>query len=233
MGIHFALLDHDTNTDRALLADVCEMVSDVGTRLFGLPPPYGHGVEVTMRLAAHALDVAPGETLMTLEHVPTVDGAEGFHEDEGGVPTATIYPSLLEHIEDLAGVVPHEAFEEAADPTCMATEIGVRGTERRREVCDAVEAETWEYTCRSGRKLRCTNWVLPPWFSGGAGPHGLKLDHMGTCTTEGELREGGYIDVMGLSGWRSIVNGEKRPYRARLDAHKLTRKHRREKASAR
>jgi hypothetical protein len=220
-----ALADVDTGTDHALLVDIAEMLTVVSQRDFARAAPNGWGVGAIVRVPPSLADVQPGEILITLERQPNAPGALGDHDVRiDGRPAGHVFPSLESDLADLPVTIAHELFELLVDPTCVLSAVGDDGVVRALETGDPVECDWFLYTCASGRQLRCTNWVLPAYFGGAAGP----LDHMGLCTHPGEIRPGGYqITFDQAHGWTEQTAGVKRAYRRALAAAGQTRASRR------
>ena len=224
--VPIVIVDKGTGTGRALLSDVCEMLTVVSQTLFARPAPFGWGIGASVRLANSETDIAPGEQVIALERVPNAPDALGDHDAPNGMPMSHVFPSLENSIDDLPVTIGHELFEMLVDAMCCLAAHGSDAVWRALEVGDAVETDTFVFTCASGRKLACTNWVLPAWFSGGA--PGQLFDHLGLCKQDGEVRPGGYISTWDAArGWTQETNGEKRDYRKRVAALGVTRADRR------
>lgn len=209
--VEMVLVDYDCGLEHELLVDIAEMCTVVSQRDFGRSSPNGWGLGATVRVAQSTTDIAPGEWVIGFFSHPTVADALGFHDvTASGQPMLHIFPKLETDPADIPVTVMHELIEALIDPTCLFSAVGTDGVVRALETGDPVESDWFEYVAASGRKLRCTNWVLPAWFGGIAGP----LDHMGLCTHPGELRAGGYQIVYDpAKGWTQQVAGEKRGYR--------------------
>ena len=215
------LVDQGCGLEHALLVDVAEMLTVVSQRDFGRPAPYGWGVGAVLRVAQSPTDIAPGEIVISLERQPNAPGALGDHDVlSTGAPRGHVFPLLESDPADLPVTIAHELFELLVDPTCVLSAVGDDGVIRALETGDPVECDWFLYTCASGRQLRCTNWVLPAYFGGAAGP----LDHMGLCTHPFEIRPGGYqITYDQAHGWSEQTAGVKRAYRRALAAAGHTR----------
>jgi hypothetical protein len=135
-----------------------------------------------------------GWTMRVVENDPsTPSGALGWHDvDAHGNPTATIDLGVIEHYGgtlyrgslSLSAVISHEVFEMIGDPACSTFEMDGAGTCWARELCDAVEADTIEYSY-----CDLSNWLLPAYFNAFApGPY----DRAELVTKPFEIRPGGY-----------------------------------------
>lgn len=219
-AVRMAIVDHDCSLDRALLADIAEMCSAVTCGEFARPAPYGWGVGAQVRLAAGPGDVGTDEWPVRLFSRPDVAGALGYHDaTPDGRPELRVFP-LIETPDDLPVTIFHEVVEALVDPSCALSAVGGDDIIRALEVADPVEADWFAFVCASGRRLRCSNWVLPSWFGGPVGP----LDHMGLLHHPGELRPGGYIPTFDpRHGWSQQVAGLKREYRRTVGAAGRTR----------
>jgi hypothetical protein len=216
--IPVALVDHDCGMDKALLADVAEMLTVVSQRDFGKAPPYGYGMGAVCRVAQSLSDIAPGEWVMGFWSHPDVPGALGYHDvAPNEMPIMHIFP-FLDDPANRGITESHELFEAISDPTCQRATIGNDGVIRCEEAGDPVEATSFDYTCQSGRVIRCSNWVTPAYFA--PSPDGsVPMDHLGLVTYPGEILDGGYQIVWTPGeGWTQQTAGEKRAYRKALAA---------------
>lgn len=222
--VPIALVDHDCGLDRALLVDMAEMLSVESQRDFAKPEPWGYGLGAVCRVAQSLSDVAPGEWVMAFWSHPDVPGALGYHDvGPNGMPALHIFP-FLDDPANCGITETHELYEALADANCQTSVVGPDGVIRAREPGDPVEAQSYAYTCASGRILRATNWVRPTWFM--PAPDGsVPYDFMGQLHSFGEIAPGGYAITFDTAtgSWAQTVNGEKRAYRKALDATRYSR----------
>ena len=174
--------------------------------------------------AAWGIPPVPVVLYKTSDHLPAVEcrlmlivddlgeaGMLGFHDDELGV----IYGQVLAQSDATSVTLSHECLEELVDPTCDKWTMlpdGRRST--AREVCDAVEADTYvEPVTIMGetRNIRLSNYLLPSWFQpGGSAP----FDRMGKLESGmPDCTPGGYLIIKDDLGNISSVFASKVPER--------------------
>jgi hypothetical protein len=124
-------------------------------------------------------------------------GDYGWHNVDGdGLPYAHVFadPSFTAGSDWTSGAdaisvsASHEALEMLADPA--ANEYSFNGARRMwaREVCDAVQANTYQIVAH-GVRVAVSNFVLPAFFNPWAdGPY----DHLGVLQEPFSLAKGGY-----------------------------------------
>jgi hypothetical protein len=124
-------------------------------------------------------------------------GDYGWHiVDDHGLPYAHVFtdPSIsagsdwISGTDAISATVSHEALEMLADPS--AAEYSFNGARLMwaREVCDAVQANTYRIAAR-GFRVPVSNFVLPTFFNPWAdGPY----DHLGVLREPFSLAKGGY-----------------------------------------
>jgi hypothetical protein len=127
-------------------------------------------------------------------------GDYGWHiVDAHGLPYAHVFadPSISARSDWLSGdasissSASHEVLEMLADPA--ANEYSFNGARLlwAREVCDAVQANTYRIVAR-GMRVTVSNFVLPAFFNPWAdGPY----DHLGVLDKPFSLAKGGYAIV--------------------------------------
>lgn len=141
--------------------------------------------------------------IMALVDDIEMEGALGFHDDALGV----IYGRVLvqgSH-DDTTVTLSHECLEELVDPTCDRWMPMPDGRSVALEVCDPVEADTYEVEVEvigEKRLVRLSNYVLPRWFDpaerGG-------FDRMGVLGRPFAMTEGGYLIVRDQRGNESNI----------------------------
>lgn len=175
----------------------------------------GDGVTDEVRVAASDDVPATDEILICLEpNAPTDEaGAIGYHA------LGVIHVFL--DIAAQAGVswqsvASHEVLENRADPRLHACVELDDGTIWDREVCDRVEADTYQI---DGVEL--SNFNTPECFEPTPGAN-EKYDWLGLSTKPNEVRPGGYAQQFTLDqGWTQV--GEMRAYRKALSDLGLSR----------
>jgi hypothetical protein len=130
-----------------------------------------------------------------------VGGALGFHTETSGLVYAeALPPAVRPPGEGIDGTTAsHEVVETFGDPSCNAYLPGPSGRRLARELADAVEADAYPIAVRIGpetRQVMVSNFVLPAWFSGGAGPY----DFLQRLKAPETMTAGGYFEYLDGSG---------------------------------
>ena len=131
----------------------------------------------------------------------TDPGALGFHLDDAGVPEAQVFPD--EDAKDgalFSVTLSHEILEILGDPLC-STLVSMADSPNRllQELCDPVEADADGYEING---VRVSNFVLPAYFRGDAGP----WDRRGLLSGPyPKLRPGGYQEYFDGENWKTIL----------------------------
>jgi hypothetical protein len=146
----------------------------------------------------------PARDVRIMAIVDDIDapGALGYHDDALGV----IYGRVLAQGPiDTATTLSHECLEELVDPTCDKWMPMPDGRSVALEVCDAVEADTYDVPTEimgETRSVRLSNFVLPKWFDpaerGG-------FDRMGILGRPFSMSDGGYLIVRDRAGNESNI----------------------------
>ncbi len=147
--------------------------------------------------------ITPDPSPLTMQNTLDVDGAAGYHDEARGlargfVATPPNAPILVGSNADSV-TASHEALEMFANP---ATNLNVDmpdGSSTWRELCDAVENDTYEID-----GVSVSNFLYPAWFDGEA-PAGTKLDHLGKLSKPFTMTSGGYMGVRTEPGTVSQV----------------------------
>jgi hypothetical protein len=111
-----------------------------------------------------------GDAILFLEKLMPTSDVDGYHEaNTAGIPYGVVQVDLAAALEEPWSVTfSHEALELIADPQSNLLVPGPEpGTGRRRvlfwyEVCDAVQAETYDID-----GIKVSNFVLPLYFTEG------------------------------------------------------------------
>jgi hypothetical protein len=217
MGLKFVLVNQSkliTPDELVAWAEACQTQAN---EHFARVTPLGYMIGASTRVATVQQPPTAEEISVLFTDVVAVDGALGFHEiGAGGKPDIVIYPTL-----DAQDGVPssttlsHEILETLGDAECTKAAQGDDGLFRALEVADAVEADSYKIG-----DVLVSNFALPPWFDGGAGPY----DYLGLCKTPYEVRPGGYISIWDpKKGWIEKTNGEKRSARRLIHEMGLSR----------
>lgn len=162
-----------------------------------------------------------------------VAGALGFHTETSGVQYAeALPPPVRPPGEAIDGTTTsHEVIETFGDPTCDAYVRGPSGRRLARELADAVESNAYPISVRIGPEMRevmVSNFVLPGWFTGGAGPYDFlkRLDAPEKMTAGGyfEYLDGGgnshqeFADARGRLSWLAKMTNPTSRVQARVRA---------------
>lgn len=222
------IVDHGSGVSEVEMLHVAHALAYQATNHFGLPAPAGYGTGASCRVATAGAPPKPDEWLLGLFLEPDQPGALGYHDrTDAGLPLMKIFPKL-----DAQDGVPwsttasHEVLETLADPELSLCAQAPDGKIWAREVCDAVENDSYSYA-----GVLLSNFVLPCYFE--PAKSAMKLDHMGLVKTPYEIRSGGYGQWWDPSkGWVEVDNFQKAPRAARLAssvAHHHSRRARRAK----
>lgn len=134
-------------------------------------PVYGgvYGV----RVASSATDVQPGELVFAiLDSLPDAPGAIAYHDVAGGdVPVAFLALSTCSTLDDVSTAISHELCETAGDASCNLWADDGTGHEWARELCDAVESNSYPIDLGDGQPpVNVSDFLLPSFFGAGASP---------------------------------------------------------------
>jgi hypothetical protein len=165
----------------------------------------------------------------TIKNVP--EGVLGFHtEDDGGRLWGIVAadPSLNSGAQVLTGdwsvssVLSHEVLEMFVDPNCNLWANNEKGRAYSYEVCDPVEAPTYDVD-----GVSVSNFVTPAWFDPLADKKGTQYDKLGLLKEPFSLLPGGYL-VYESAGKEHQLNGAEVPdWRLSAKANPMGRTHRR------
>jgi hypothetical protein len=123
-------------------------------------------------------------------------GVLGFHtEDQGGKLWGVVAakPELDSGAKPTSGdwsvssVLSHEVLEMYIDPNCNLWSNDGKGSAYSFEVCDPVEAPTYDIN-----GVSVSNFVTPSWFDPLAAPH-AQFDKLGHLTKPFSILKGGYV----------------------------------------
>jgi hypothetical protein len=123
-------------------------------------------------------------------------GVLGFHtEDQGGKLWGVVAakPELDSGAKPTSGdwsvssVLSHEVLEMYIDPNCNLWSNDGKGSAYSFEVCDPVEAPTYDIN-----GVSVSNFVTPSWFDPLAAPH-AQFDKLGHLSKPFSILKGGYV----------------------------------------
>jgi hypothetical protein len=138
------------------------------------------GGDYSVRAGKDGSDVQPGEIVFALlAALPDAPGAIAYHATDGsGVAVAydaiTLSDSLMGAGNSVSVAISHELCETAGDAGCNVWTDDGTGTEHARELCDAVEAQSYQLDATN---VWVSNFVLPAFFIPN---HAGKFDFMST-----------------------------------------------------
>ena len=156
--------------------------------------------------AAHGVAIVD-----TIQNQP--QGVLGFHtEDQGGKQWGVVAakPELDNGAKTTSGdwsvssVLSHEVLEMFVDPNCNLWANDGKGSAYSFEVCDPVEAPTYQV---SG--ISVANFITPSWFDPLAAPS-AQFDKLGHLTQAFSILQGGYV-VYESAGQQQQKFGEEFP----------------------
>lgn len=163
---------------------------------FARPAPHGWGLGCRgIRVEATGAAALHDEWVILLSD-STDEDALGYHDQEiGGKPFLVVLP-LLDAQDGVAWptTVSHEILEALADPNCSLSSVGSDGRIRALEVCDAVEADSYEID-----GVPVSDFILPAWLEPVEGA--IHFDYMGRCKAPGEIRPDGYCSFYEKGEW--------------------------------
>lgn len=153
----------------------------------------------------------PGEWVIELRRLPTMDGALGFHDQQlDGTPLLYVFPELCEQNGmSWTSCASHEILETLADPLLRRCVQASDGDIWALEVCDAVERDTYRID-----DVEVSDFCYPQWFEPPKNLRGCIFDHLNLCTRPYEIRIGGYGQTYDSVGriWRQL--GQMNMYRS-------------------
>ena len=135
-----------------------------------------YGGAVTVRVGAGPTDIGTGEyAYFFVPELPQAPGASAYHDDVNGRPVSycavTTCASLL-GVDGVSVDVSHELCEAQGDPGCNRLLDDEVGQVHADEKCDAVEMQSYSYTCKDGTVVQLSNFLLLSWgVPGAAGPY--------------------------------------------------------------
>jgi hypothetical protein len=122
-------------------------------------PVYGGTYE--LRVGANSTDIQDGEVVFAIvDDLPDAPGAIAYHSTNGGdVPTAFLALSTCGTLDDVSTAISHELVETAGDQSCDLWADDGRGYEWARELCDAVESNSYQVN-----GIAVSDFLLPGFF---------------------------------------------------------------------
>lgn len=165
---------------------------------------------------AHVEDVEVGSILITIEDKADVDGALGYHDEQGHeVQYGRIFcdpifdngGTALAGELSMSAVLSHEVLEAIVDPRCQLFAANLTsGVLYCYETADPVEENSYDVTV-SGQKVAVSDFVTPDWFDDlASGP----FDFLGVLKKPFSLAKGGYATISQAGALKQVF-GEHYP----------------------
>jgi hypothetical protein len=189
--------------------DAAKVIQALNIQNQDMVAAWGSGKQLTHLLAGDAASAPAGAVLAYFLYNADAAGMLGYHDtDPNGNPFIRVFVEtiLSNGGTSLAGSVSvsvcagHEADEEAADPSCLATATAPDGSVWALEVCDPVESSSYNVTLSDGSEVAVSNFVYPSFFENGGQP---PFDHLGIVSGPFTLVQGGYAIINGQPAFGS------------------------------
>jgi hypothetical protein len=120
-------------------------------------------------------DLQPGEMVFAIvDALPDAPGAIAYHDVQGNaVPVAYLALSTCNTLDDVSTAISHELCETDGDEDCNEWCDDGQGHEFARELCDAVESNSYPIDLGDGQPpIRVSDFLLPAFFEANApGPY--------------------------------------------------------------
>lgn len=189
-----------------------------------LSPVWGGNYAVRV---SDGTDLQPGEVAFSIvDQLPDAPGAVAYHDVAGAdVPVAFLALSTCSTLDDVSTAISHEACEAAGDAACDLWADDGLGHEFARELCDAVEANSYPIDLGDGgAPVVVSDFLLPGFFGpGDPGPFShMQASPSPSTSTAGfpsvpfATAPGGYQITRSGAGAATQVNGT---LRARRHVH--------------
>lgn len=168
----------------AALASIVEAVSAQLNGEFAAE----YGGTVTLRVGSSSTDIQSGEfAYFFVPNFPDEPGASAYHTDANGRPVSYCAVTTCASLLGQNGVsvdVSHELCEAQGDPGCNRLLDDTQGQVHADEKCDAVEVQSYPYTCKDGTVVQLSNFLLQAWgIPGASGP----FDYMTKASLAGAV----------------------------------------------
>lgn len=227
MPTNVVLVDFRTSpASPAELSAVASALTKQALEHFAVPPPKGWGLSALVTAAVPSA-IEPGDWVMGLFDHPDQPGALGYHDrTKHGQPLMKVFPALCEQDGvKWSSCASHELLETLADPETCRSVQDKHGNFWALEVCDAVEAESYDID-----GVTVSDFVTPAYFepsSSRLDEQGkpLPLDYLRKVHTPYALRPGGYNQVyVPGQGWtQKTAETAPRAYRQDLPGRRARR----------
>jgi hypothetical protein len=131
-----------------------------------------YGGTYGVRAASGPTDVQPGEMVFSIvDQLPDAPDAIAYHDTQGNdVPVAFLALSMCNTLGDVSTAISHELCETAGDISCDLWADDGQGYEWARELCDAVESNSYPIDLGDGQPAVPVSDFLLPGFFGASDP---------------------------------------------------------------
>ena len=127
-----------------------------------------YGGTYGVRVGAGSADVRAGEIVFAIvDALPAAPGAVAYHDVNGqAVPLAFLALSTCNSLDDVSTAISHELCEAAGDLDCNLWADDGSGSEWARELCDAVESNSYPIDIGDGNPpVNVSDFLLPAFFA--------------------------------------------------------------------
>lgn len=176
-----------------------------------LAPRWGTSPLVTVRVATPDAPPRAGEAQLQLIDKPTMDGAEGYHDETpDGVPVDYVFVGLARQLgQAWTSIASHEALEMSVDP------FGRRAVQMPDGFWDMEVADRVEQTSYTIDNVLMSNFNTPQCFEPPQNRSGLVFDFLNRSTQPNQVLAGGYAQRFDPhKGWTQV--GEMSAYRTTI-----------------
>lgn len=154
-----------------------------------------YGLVPMLMMDTQSLRKTDGIMQCFIQDEPDVDNALGYHDDSDGVPYIKVFSSpilrndgtILNGPNSLSVTLSHEVLELVGDPAANGWHDGPDGYDYARELCDAVEGDSYEID-----GVSVSNFLYPAFFDPKAKVKGWKFDYLNRLTQPFGMTPGGY-----------------------------------------
>ncbi|HVH77169.1 MAG TPA: hypothetical protein VM755_19815 [Stellaceae bacterium] len=163
-------------------------------------PAWGSRATALQLITAELHQIPDGAWPIFLNRHSSDPGALGWHTDDGKLIYGRVFVGdCMRYGVSWTVDLGHEILETAGDPAVEHTFQMPDGRAAALEICDAVESDDQSYEIDG---VRCTNFVLPAYFSSGPGPYDFRRHLDAPCPA---LTPGGYMSIyIPGEGWTQV-----------------------------
>src|SRR3954454_6733099 len=193
------IVNRSTHDPRKVEPAVRAMSEAIGVQLRQVAAVWG---EVVWAIVHDANAI--GFEIALFDDDTQANNAYGWHDvTDTGAPYARVFLNpILEHggrwlhsSLSVSATVSHEVCELIGDPAANQWAQTARGALYAVELCDPVEADTYQVHLRDGSAVTVSDFVYPAWFNPFASA-GSRFDHLGVLTKPFDIAKDGYAIQM-------------------------------------